>query len=299
MKPRTAARIAAVFLAAAAGTIALSSDRRSIDPPHQAQMIRAGELNLRAVRAGHGPGVVLIHGYGESLVAWQALFDLLTPHFDVLALDLPGMGLSSKPATGYQTDSMAARVLEAIDASGMERVAIIGHSLGGALAASIASNHPGRVRALVLIDAALVVNPTLLPDTSAESAPARLMRSTIARYEMLRSRFSPPHAPQWLAESALALAYSPADDPASAAALSAILREFDFEWLTAERAARIVAPSIVIWGALDPVVPPDDGARLARQLNAPFHLVHRSWHRPHVERPSQTAELVIPFLNSH
>lgn len=298
MTARAAARVGAVLLALGAGLIALSSSHRRADPPHRARMVRSGQLELRTVRAGSGPSLILIHGYGESLVAWQALFDRLTPHFDVVAIDLPGMGLSSKPATGYQTDSLAARVLGAMDALGIRDASIVGHSLGGAVAAAIAATEPARVRALVLIDAALVVNPPLLPDTSGASTSARLMRAAIARYELLRSRFTPPHAPLWLAEEKSALAYAPAGDSAAATALAAVLREFDFEWLTPARAGRITAPSMVIWGRLDPVVPSADGARIASALGAPFHLLARSWHRPHVERPAETAELIIRFLNS-
>ena len=71
-------------------------------PPHRAEWIRVDDRRLRALRAGAGDTTLLfLHGYGESLLTWRYLLDRVPPHFRVLAIDLPGFGLSDKPDTTY------------------------------------------------------------------------------------------------------------------------------------------------------------------------------------------------------
>ncbi len=296
MKPGGWVRAALIAAAAALAAAFLSSrGARVATAQHQAFMVRAGDLDLRAVRAGHGRPIILLHGYGESLVAWQGVFDRLAFSGDVIALDLPGFGLSSKPAGGYATEALATDVVRALDALGVRRAVIVGHSMGGAVAAALALLAPERVSALVLIAPALVGVPwivTAAPDTGAGTA-----RAAIAEYEALRTRFTGPHAPGWLAESDSALAYAPAGDSAYTVALAAVLREFDFDYLTPQRRARLRAPILLIWGQFDPLFPLESGRRLAAELpGARLEVIGRSWHRPQVERPAETAEVMERFL---
>ena len=288
------ALVAAVSLV----VFATSARQRRARPNHAAHQVMAGGLQLRYVRAGRGPAVVLLHGYGESLIAWRGVFDQLSTGADVIAFDLPGSGLSEKPAVGYQTDSLAAAVLAALAALGVRRAVLVGHSMGGAVVAAAALAAPERVAALVLVDPAVMSAP-LVPDTGRVDATREAARSAIAEYEALRTHFGSPHDPTWLAESDSALAYLPAQDSAYRAALTAVLREFDFGYLTPERARQLRQPVLVLWGEYDTVVPIADGRRLAELLpNARFEMIARSWHRPHVERPGETAAAILRFLRA-
>lgn len=288
------ALVAAVSLIA----FATSARQRRARPDHVAHQVMAGGLRLRYVRAGRGPAVVLLHGYGESLIAWRGVFDQLSAGADVIALDLPGSGLSEKPAAGYQTDSLAAAVLAALATLGVRRAVLVGHSMGGAVAAAAALAAPERVAALVLVDPAVMSAP-LVPDTGRVDATRDAARSAIAEYEAMRTHFGSPHDPAWLAESDSALAYLPAQDSAYRTALTAVLREFDFGYVTPERARQLRQPVLVLWGEYDTVVPIADGRRLAELLpNARFEMIARSWHRPHVERPGETAAAILGFLRA-
>lgn len=289
------ARVSGAAAFALAVLFTASSARNERAPSRRATTIGAPGRHLRVVEAGSGQPIVLLHGYGESLVAWQGVFERLAPRARVIALDLPGFGLSSKPRSGYQTDSIAAVVVDALRALNVDSAVLVGHSLGGAVAAAVTASAPALVRALVLVDAALVP-PRALPGTDS-SVSARLMRAAVTAYEIMRTRFTSPHAPTWLAESDSALGYSPAADSAYAIALEAVLREFDFSWLTPERAAAIPVPVLVIWGRFDRVIPAEDGRRIAEAIpGARFSLIDRSWHRPHVERPAETAQAIADFV---
>jgi pimeloyl-ACP methyl ester carboxylesterase len=298
---RRAGRIAVAAIAAGALVVLARSSTRPAAPAagtrHQAFRVDAGAVHLRAVRAGSGQTVVLLHGYGESLLAWRALFDELTPHADVLALDLRGFGLSDKPPTGYATDTLAADVIGVLESLGIERAVLVGHSLGGAIAAAAAARSPERVSGLILIAPAVVGARW---EAGWEAAATRL-RAAVAEYERLRPHFFPPRDPEWLREArAEDSRYRLDADEAYRVALQAVLREFDFAHLTAERAGRLTMPTWVLWGELDPLFPVSEGRRLAASLpSARFRVLTRSWHRPHVERPSDVAALVVEFLDTH
>jgi pimeloyl-ACP methyl ester carboxylesterase len=296
--PHLAAACAATALLV---VLATSTDARRA-PVREAQYVDARTLRLRYVRAGRPrgqPTLVLLHGYGESMMAWRGVFDRLARQREVLAIDLPGFGLSTKPATGYATDSLAADVSRALDALHVRRTVIVGHSLGGAVAAALALRDTARVSALVLLDAALVGTPAPVNEARQEDGARGTTGTAIAAYEALRTRFAVPHDAHWLRESDSAGAYLPADDPAYAVALAAVLREFDFAWLTPDRAARLRLPALVLWGEFDEIFPLSAGAALARDLpNARFQVIARSLHRPHLERPDETADAILAFLES-
>ena len=297
MNLRTAVHLGGAAVAAAVLIALATSSNTRHSPAHRAQYVQVRSLTLRYVRAGRGTPVVLIHGYGESMMAWRAVFDLLAAHHDVLALDLPGFGLSSKPAEGYETDSIARDVLRALQTIGIGPAVLVGHSLGGAVAFAATLQGPGRIRALALVDPALVGTPAPVSEMKQSDRDGGSASSAIAEYEALRTRFTAPHDPQWLAESDSALAYVPADDPAYRVAVAAVLREFDFAYLTDQRAAALTLPTLVLWGEYDEVFPVESGRRLAARLtNARFLVIPRSWHRPHVERPAETADAVLRFV---
>lgn len=264
--------------------------------PIRAATVDAG-LRFRIARAGRGPTVVLLHGYGESLVAWRPVFERLRGDMDVTALDLPGHGLTSKPDTGYTTTAMAEAVLRALRAMRLDSIVLVGHSMGGAIAAAIAGMDPRRVRALVLVAPAALGAPPILPDSGRHGAADSAILGAISGFERLRGRLQSSHAPDWLQEHPAALAYSPASDSAYGAALELLLRDFDFAFLTEERARLLPQPTLILWGQLDPVVPATHARRLAAMLpGARLVIIPRSWHRPHVERPDVVAHAIAAFV---
>lgn len=280
-----------------AGLATSSPVSEPLAPPHRAITVGSGSLRLRAVRAGAGPVVVLLHGFGESLLAWQGVFDRLSREADVVALDLPGFGSSSKPRTGYSTDSLAWAVLRAMDTLDIRRAVLVGHSMGGAVAAAVSVAAPDRVRGLAMIDPAVVSAPWLREAGATSERNRDLVRRGIAGYEALRMRFAGAHDPAWLAESDSAMAYNPATDADYVTALQAVLREFDFFYISPERARRLQLPIIILWGEYDLTVSVELGRALANALpTSEFHVVDRSWHRPHVERPAEVAGLIAGFL---
>jgi pimeloyl-ACP methyl ester carboxylesterase len=121
--------------------------------PQPVQKARVGDLDIAYVDVGHGPLVVLIHGLGEHLGYWsENLPGLVEGGARVIALDLPGFGRSSKPDGDYGIAWEAAAVRGLLDAvAPNESAVLVGHSMGGQIAARFALAWPERVRALVLV----------------------------------------------------------------------------------------------------------------------------------------------------
>src|SRR6266511_349976 len=107
--------------------------------------------DVRYVKAGSGPVMVLIHGILGSRRSWEQLVSLLVQDFTVIAPDLLGHGDSAKPRADYTLGGHAGRLRDLLDALGVARATLVGHSLGGGVAMQFAWLFPERCERLVLI----------------------------------------------------------------------------------------------------------------------------------------------------
>lgn len=260
-------------------------------PAHRAARVSAGDVTLRAVRAGAGgPTLLFLHGFGESVVTWQGVFDRLARRHAALAVDLPGFGLSDKPSGPYDFPSQLLRVEAVLDGT-RGPVVVIGHSMGGQLAAGLALARPDRVVAAVLLAPAgdSVGLGGLVDSLGASGAAA------IGWWEAARAWALPVHAPAWLDDGPLA-GYEPLADPAFRAAATSVAEDFDFAALR-ERFAEIRQPVLLLWGTLDPVVPYAVGERLARTIPCTRLVTFpRTFHRPQAIHPEEVAAAIEDFL---
>src|ERR1041385_6602172 len=118
--------------------------------------LRGGEvdgLSLHYTVGGRGPAVVLVHGLGSFAESWRHNVPALATRATVYAVDLPGFGCSAKPRARYGLTYLAAAVRGFMDAVGVGRASLVGHSLGGAVSVTLALTHPSRVERLALIGA--------------------------------------------------------------------------------------------------------------------------------------------------
>lgn len=132
----------------------------------------ANEMAIGYVELGEDPGtaagppVILLHGYTDSSRSWSLLAPVLQdalPGRRIIALELPGHGISDAPPCCYGADSLAFAILGAMDALGISQADLVGHSLGSITAAQLAATHPERVNRLVLLSSA-----TAMPKDSTE-----------------------------------------------------------------------------------------------------------------------------------
>ena len=114
--------------------------------------VDTGELRLHAVIGGEGPPLLLVHGWPETWYAWRLLMPALARDFEVIAVDQRGIGLSDKPADGYDTGTLAGDLVALMDALGHERFAVVGHDTGFAIGYALAADHPDRVDRVALAE---------------------------------------------------------------------------------------------------------------------------------------------------
>jgi pimeloyl-ACP methyl ester carboxylesterase len=104
---------------------------------------------------GSGPTVVLLHGYGETGDMWVPLAKDLAPRHTVVVPDLRGMGLSAKPAAGYDKKTQGSDIAGILDTLKIERAALVTHDIGNMVGYAFAAQYRNRVTRLVVIDAPL------------------------------------------------------------------------------------------------------------------------------------------------
>ena len=138
--------------------------------PLRDELISTGDLNLHVVQWGDsGTPIVCVHGLTGNAFFYQALADALSPRHRVFAYDLRGRGDSDKPESGYGVPTHAADLAKLVNALGLERPAIMGHSLGAFISLYYAAHYPESISKLVLIDGGLP-----LPWSTVEEQPAWL-----------------------------------------------------------------------------------------------------------------------------
>ncbi len=253
---------------------------------------------LRMIDSGTGTPVVLIHGLGGSIYAWrQALPALATAGYRVIAFDNRGLGFSEKPAHGYSTAAYAKLTVALLDSLHISSAVLVGHSMGGVIAAEVALAHPDRVRGLVLIDAAgygmrwpAVLKIARWPFVG---AIATTFRARWITARILRSTYADPAK---VTEADIDQYYAPVPDPNFGRALRGVLREFRFDSLDG-RLGALQTPTLVVWGEADRWIPLRDGTRFGQDLpRAVFAVVPRTGHNAPEESPTEVNRLLLDFL---
>jgi len=287
--------------------LALAACRAAPIPPDRrypagtaltAKFIVVAGTRLRYVEAGSGPSVVLIHGFGASIYGWHKTIEpLAAAGFHVVAFDNRGFGFSDKPAHGYSNADYARLVLALIDSLHLPDAVLVGHSMGGAIAAETALHGPSRVRGLVLVDAAGLGTRGALGVRAARGPGigpvAASLRSRWVTAQVLRSTFADPSK---VTAADVDQYYAAVAEPDFGRALRGVLREFRFDALRG-RLAAIQVPCLVVWCGHDRLIPERFGRELARDLlRSAFIEVPQAGHDVPEEAPADFNRILIEFL---
>lgn len=260
-------------------------------------------IRVRYVRKGEGPPLLLLHGLGSSIYSWSDVLEGFARRHDVVALDLPGFGLSDQPPD--LTFSLLPRAaLGVMDALGLERASLIGNSLGGAVAAILAAQHSERVEKLVLIDSAgfnlardkrpgVLRLVSAVPGPLLERLPVRraLTRAALRQVFFDQSKVTEERVEEYLA---------PLLRPGTLRSLQSLLTSREVEAAAfAALLYRISAPTLILWGKEDRWVRAADADRFGAAIAGSRTIIlKRCGHIPQEERPGETLALVESFLAS-
>jgi pimeloyl-ACP methyl ester carboxylesterase len=242
---------------------------------------------------GSGSPLVLVHGLGGSTAIWQKVVGPLAERFRVVAYDLRGLGQSRTSSLPESLDRLVSDLDGLVRALGVERPALLGHSLGAAVVLAYAAEHPGRVSAVVGVAA-----PTFTPEAQrahlAERAAAALREGMepIADLHVakgLPEPFTLTH-PRDVATYRSIIAGS---DPEAYAALCRAIAELD---LTG-RLSHIRAPVLLVQGELDTIVPAADAQATAVAIQSCEYVeLQGCGHVVPFERPGDLVAHALAFL---
>lgn len=236
--------------------------------------------------------LVLVHGFGANAAAWNAVRPRLAGAQPILTPELPGHGRAAALAEP-SLDALADSILSQIEATGARECDLVGHSLGGAVAALVAGNLSVRVRSLTLI-APAGLGPEIDGDFLSGFLAARTSDGLTAWLERLvADRASLPRS---YAQAVLRERAQQPVEPAQAAIARRLFPDGAQAVSVADAIERFPGPLRVIWGREDRIVPARHQERLPGQ--AARHLLAGIGHMPHVEAPALVARLIQECVRS-
>ena len=257
--------------------------------------LEAAGLRLRYLALGDGDSVpvLLLHGFGADLNTWMFTQPALADGRQVIALDLPGHGGSGKQLDRADAESLAAIVEHALNALGIERLHLVGHSMGGGIAISFAVREPERVATLTLISSA-ALGPEINAAFIDGFVRAARRREAIEALNLL------VHDPALVSRTMIedVLRYKRLDGVPEA------LAAFAEEWfpgghqrvVLGDAVAVLKLPVQIIWGREDRIIPVAHAEALASRV--PVHILEQTGHLPHMEKAGEVNRLIKRLIEN-
>jgi pimeloyl-ACP methyl ester carboxylesterase len=257
---------------------------------------------------GAGDAVLLIHGMAGSSRTWGDVLPNLARRFTVVAPDLLGHGESAKPLGDYSLGAFASGLRDLLGVLGLERVTVVGQSLGGGVAMQLAYQHPELCERLVLVGSgglgrevswmlraltlpgAEWVMPVLFPTFVRDRGDA------VGRWLYARGLRAPHMAEMWRAYASLT---QPESRRAFVRTLRAVVDSGGQAVSARDRLYLTAAmPTLIVWGDADPIIPVEHAhAAHAAMPRSRLAIFSGCGHFPHVEEPLRFAETLIGFID--
>jgi pimeloyl-ACP methyl ester carboxylesterase len=280
--------------------------RGPLDYDFDEKHVDAGGIDIAYVdegpRDGGGTPMVLVHGIGATLDHWGLVLPVLAATRRVIALDLPGFGRSEKPDRHYNPQSFVEALRAFLDALGLDRIVLVGHSMGGAITAEFTLTYPGRIERLVLVDAAGMTR-----------MPTRLLDFLVIQFEKSVDAKKVHLPPRLVRAMAKVMFYEPV--PFAERNIGRILASMsEGDWpdrvrsfvraatglsrsQVRTRLMEFETPTLIVWGERDRVLPIRHGRALAAGIRGSRIVVFPdTGHCPQIERPARFCDELEKFL---
>jgi pimeloyl-ACP methyl ester carboxylesterase len=266
------------------------------------KFVQTDGVSLHYEQEGLGKPLVLLHGLPTSYLLWRNIAPALTYGNTVYTLDLMGFGLSEKPQNlTYSLDTYVGQLGKFLENFHLDNPILVGHDIGGVIAATYALRNPDKVRKLVLMDAPLY--------SAAPPLAVRLLRTRVIGdlftgdwflQRFLRGGVVKPAA---MTDTILNDYLKPYhDDPGARVALLKSVRELNLRPLLEgeiqANLGKIRVPTLIMWGSDDPYVPLDFAKKLKDDIpNSELYVVLQSGHYIQEERPEDVRAALKEFID--
>lgn len=272
----------------------------------QVHMVRGRQFRHRVIEAGSGDPLILVHGVGSSAELFARNVIPLAQYFHVYAVDALYHGYSSlepydaENRVGRQADAL----LDFMDALGVPWAHMEGESMGAGMIFDVALRHPERCGKLIFNSGSYFVNMSREFDSGPEAGLlVPLCRESVVNFsrDTVRRRMeylvaSPDHLTEELVEVQYRLYADPAIRESMKRVYGVTAPRPRLLFYEEEEAARLRAPSLVIWTDGNRGAPPGVGEYLAHCLRARYHLIRNAGHWPQWEQPEEHDRVVRDFL---
>jgi non-heme chloroperoxidase len=278
---------------------AFARAKRSEDAPRHPTVMRHAEVRLTTgvrvhyVEQGdpNGPPIILLHGYSDSWVSYTRVLPLIDRKYRVYVPDLRGHGDSDRPASGYTFPNFAGDIIAFMDAKGLKKATIVGHSMGSFVAQHVAVMAPERVEKLVLVG----------------SAPA-VSNGEISQLQIDVNALNDPVPVKFVTEFQKSVISKPVPDEFMDRVIQESLKLPARVWrdtmagmlsrnLTVTL-SKIEAPTLIIWGDRESVFPKRGDQEVLRKAirNATLKVYEGTGHCPNWEEPARFVKDLEEFI---
>lgn len=259
--------------------------------------VTVGDLTIAYRRRGRGPALLLVHGAVCDSRVWRVELESFSDEFTVVAWDAPGCGESSEPPDGFRMAEFADCLAGFIDAAGLERPHVLGHSFGAVLALALCHRHPSLVRSLVLVGAYAGWAGSL----SADEVQRRVGFALASADAVEQGGWDPTSMPGLFSDVMPAdraeelVAVMSQIRPCATRAMAYALAEADLRGALAD----IHAPTLLVYGDADARAPVEVGRALQASIpGSTLTVLPGLGHECHVESAEAFDDAVRPFLRS-
>ena len=237
--------------------------------------------------------IVMIHGLGASAERWNKVIPLLSGDFRVVVPDLIGFGYSDKPHANYTLEFFLDFMEKFLAGAGVRRPTLMGASMGGQVAAEFAATRPGCVDRLVLVSpSGLIKEPTPALD-------AYILASLYPNRENAAGAFEMMQEPDSIDDALIDDFVKRMRLPNAKLAFMSTILGLSSTPLSEADIGRISAPTLIVWGAGDAVIPIQHGYRFVSLMpGCEFFRMEGCGHAPFAEQPEAFAERALEFLNA-
>ena len=254
------------------------------------------KIRYRESGKGNDRHILFIHGLGSSSDRWLGIPDALSANFHTIALDLPGFGESSKPVTmNYTIQNFRENIVDFINKLGINdgKTSIVGHSLGGYIAAEVTIENKNLVERLVLIDSSgMLKKPTSLLEEYLQAAMNPTKDNVRKVFEQMVA--NPARIPSKLVEGFI----SRINSPNAKNAFKSTLQNSANTQIKLERLELIEdIPTLILWGVKDKVIPINHSKLFQEAIaNSRVEIIQDAGHAPFAEKPDQVCKILRNFL---
>jgi pimeloyl-ACP methyl ester carboxylesterase len=268
--------------------------------------VKISGVNVHFVEAGKGPPILFLHGLGGAWRDWSANLPAFAATYRVMAMDFPGFGESDKPEVQYSIEWLTDVVEKFLQEQEIERVTLVGHSMGGVVALNVASRPKSRVKKLVITDAVGIGDKSeflgyamskkiMGADTEWEFMESFLNNQFRAMADDLIEQHKPQTVRDFFESLKTPITGKPLLPMTPKVQMTVSIIDFDIR----PKLASIRQPTLILWGAKDPIASPQDASFLQTKIHSStLILFPDSGHSPMMEHPSHFNQELGKFLQA-